>query len=423
MRHQRSITLVALIAVLAALAAPGPAAADDRNFMSQAAAPPNLIFILDTSSSMVLSPEVTDDGGDPPVATPLNGALLTSANVPGAGDDPYSRMGIAKRVLRDFLNDIGDANVVLAGYAQAETTDPSPNDLSVPTKHWVYEARAQDRFHMIEATYAYRFGYSLDHTNSILLDNPGDIYSKAMIGYKLYFDPASTGPTERFGPVNAYDSGYEETLPDDTTVRLPYDLMPIYFGNCFVDDKGTPADDTDDTFRCWDSAEEDVEVRGTMTFPFINSGARYLGGTLLSERYYYGDPSTQTSPNCDPSITPTADNPDDGCLAEWNETAGTNIIVHKRRVQLMIPPEISGQPNHFLADDGSGTLVGNYLDTSDSPGNDNYDGDATADADYDEAVAVAADPFPDVRHLIDVGRRKTRQGHPPEHVRAGPLAL
>ncbi len=169
MRHQRLITAAALVA---ALATAGSMTADDRNFMTAAAAPPNLIFILDTSSSMVLSPEVTTEG-DPPVPAALEGALLSSGNVPGAGDDPYSRMGIAKRVLKDFLDDVGVANVVLAGYAQAEPADGSNG---VPLKHWVYEARAQDRFHMLEASYAYRFGYAENHAG-ILLDNPGEIYS------------------------------------------------------------------------------------------------------------------------------------------------------------------------------------------------------------------------------------------------------
>ena len=63
-------------------------------------------------------------------------------------------MGIAKRVLRDFLQDVDLANVALAGYAQAQ---PSDGSNGVPQKHWVYEAMAQDRFHMAEPGYAYRF--------------------------------------------------------------------------------------------------------------------------------------------------------------------------------------------------------------------------------------------------------------------------
>ncbi len=72
------------IVVVLALAAAGIAAADDRDFLREVAAAPNLIFILDTSSSMVASPEVTTSG-DPAVPTPLEGALVAAAMVPGGG--------------------------------------------------------------------------------------------------------------------------------------------------------------------------------------------------------------------------------------------------------------------------------------------------------------------------------------------------
>ena len=88
-----------ILALVAALAVASAAAAEDRDFLRQVSAAPNLIFILDTSSSMASSPEVTV-AGDPPVATPIDGALVAAANVPGGADDPYSRMGIAKRERR-----------------------------------------------------------------------------------------------------------------------------------------------------------------------------------------------------------------------------------------------------------------------------------------------------------------------------------
>ena len=95
MKHQPLITSTILAA--AALLLTAPAAADDKDFLREVSAAPNLIFILDTSSSMVLSPEVTL-AGDPPAPASVNGALVSAGNVPGGGDDPYSRKGIAKRV-------------------------------------------------------------------------------------------------------------------------------------------------------------------------------------------------------------------------------------------------------------------------------------------------------------------------------------
>ncbi len=219
-------------------------AADDRDFLQEVAAAPNLIFILDTSSSMVGSPEVPGflipdcdpdelriDTSDPPdgipdVADPTfcyNGARVNAAMVPGGGDDPYSRLGIAKRVLREFLEDVGEANVALAGYAQANPDPPGDTpDLSgvssgsVPTKHWVYEARAQDRFHMVEATYAYRFGSSWNHGFQYL-DVPADIYKQALIGYKPYFDPDTS---------DVYDRYRAAQRPRDRHTRTSFRIRP-----------------------------------------------------------------------------------------------------------------------------------------------------------------------------------------------------
>ena len=112
MRMNTKFTPWLALAVAALLA--GTAVADDRNFLRQLNAPPNLIFILDTSGSMIGTPE--EPYGAARAAFPF-------AMVPGGGDDPYSRMGIAKSVLKDFLEDV-DANYVLAGYDQGRPPDP-----------------------------------------------------------------------------------------------------------------------------------------------------------------------------------------------------------------------------------------------------------------------------------------------------------
>jgi hypothetical protein len=368
------------VAVVAALAVAGLASANDRDFLREVAAAPNLIFILDTSSSMVASPEVTT-AGDPAVPTSLEGALIAAAMVPGGGDDPYSRMGIAKRVLRDFLDDVGEANVALAGYAQAQPADLSNG---VPQKHWVYEARAQDRFHMVEATYAYRLGYSESHAG-IFLDVPADIAKNRLIGYKPYFAPGSD-ITDRFGPLNAYDTGwvdysYSDPGPPITVVDVPppFDLMPMYFGNCFIDNMQTPLDDTDDVTLCDDS----------YVFPFYDSGVRdtVFPYQLIPDTWYYGqlDPSDEDYPGCDP----TEETWDDGtgspilgaCENEWEETVGASLIQYRRRVRLEIPATYLGNPNYFHAVDASDAPVGN-TQVADG-GAEDYDLDGFADPDYD----------------------------------------
>jgi len=361
-------------AILVALCLAGTVSADDRDFLRERAAKPNLLFILDSSGSMVGSPEAP-------------GQMLSSVApfgmVPGGGDDPYSRMGIAKRVLLNFLRDVTDANYALASYAQAQPADGSN---AIPTKHWVYEAvgfwnknaappayRA-DRFHMIEPNYAYRFGYG-ETFSGILLDNPANILKKQLIGYDPYFDDALALPT-RFGPVNAYDV-------DNT---LPYDLMPVYFDNCFLDDMGTPADTTDDVHVC--------PKPGDFIFPFYASGIRDSStGIMTADEWYYGNLATKRFDDCEPNRTADGDNPDDGCLIEWNDNSGAILVQRMRRVRLEIPAaNPDGDPNHPLgildpdgvANSGDETPAGNKQITD--PGGDAYtfadddlDGDTVSD--------------------------------------------
>jgi len=349
LKQQAALTAAA---VLVALCLAGTVSADDRDFLRERAAKPNLIFIVDSSGSMVGSPEA-------PGA--IDSAIAPFGMVPGAGDDPYSRMGIAKRVLENFLDSVTDANYALASYAQDQ---PALPDTAIPTKHWVYEALGRDRFRMIEPNYAYRFGYSETHAG-ILLDNPADILKKKLIGYDPYFDDALPHQT-RFGPLNAFDT----LAVDENGDRLAYDLMPIYFGSCFLDDKGTPADTTDDTIMC-----------GDRIFPFYPSGVRDGLGNMQSDRGYYGDLATNRFPDCITNRTGDADNPDDGCLVEWNEKVGVNTFQHIRRVVLEIPTDnpVDSEPNHPLGIYADGTPVGNVTIT-DTPGNDAY---TSADDDLD----------------------------------------
>ena len=362
--------------ILVALCFAGTLGADDRDFLRERAAKPNLLFILDSSGSMVGSPEA-------PGA--IFNAVAPFGMVPGGGDDPYSRMGIAKRVLLNFLRDVTDANYALASYAQEQPPDGALVP-AIPTKHWVYEAigfwdtslgpgayRA-DRFHMIEPKYAYRFGYNVTYSG-IPLDNPADILKKQLIGYDPYFDDALAIET-RFGPVNAYDV-------DNT---LPYDLMPIYFDNCFLDDMGTPADTTDDVHVC--------QNPGDFVFPFYASGIRDSStGIMTADEWYYGNLATKRFDDCETNRTADGDNPDDGCLIEWNDNSGSYLVQRMRRVRLEIPAaNPDSDPNHPLgildpdgvANSGDETPVGN--EQIPDPGGDAYtfadddlDGDTVSD--------------------------------------------
>jgi hypothetical protein len=325
----------------------GTAAADDRNFLRQLSAPPNLIFILDTSGSMVGTPEVPGT---------IKNAAVPYGMVPGGGDDPYSRMGIAKRVLREFLEDV-DANYVLAGYAQGRPAAPAD---PVPRKHWMY--------------------------SGILLDNPADILQSEMIGYTPYFDPtiAAADPTrieDRYGPTSAWD----------VDNNLAYDLMPMYLGfTCFNDDMGTPADTLDDVTRC---AEK--------IFPFYDTGMNWPDGSAVVDMWYYGNSSTGRFDNCTPWKTTTADQPDDGCLTTWFDNTGIidgflgRRVEFKRRVRLEVPevnPADGSLSNHPLGVEdpdgvpmtGDEVPIGNQLVTDLGAEDYDMDSDTADDTDYDE---------------------------------------
>ena len=355
------------LALAAAALMTSPAQADDRDFLREQAAPPNLIFIVDTSRSMVGSPEVP-------------GQIL-SANkpfgmVPGGGDDPYSRMGIAKQVLREFLEDVADANYVLAGYSQAlaqPEVDPGAVN-SIPQKHWVYEAVDQDSFHLVEQNYTYRFGYN-ETLTGLQLIHPEDIYKPRMIGYNPYFDPDTSAVPDRFGPTRAWDTD----AVDAGGEKLPYDLMPIYFfGNCYIDDKND-SDPLNDQTVCKDRV-----------FPFYPTGDYDASNNAIFEEWHYGDQTAKRFVHCDPSLTPTILAPDDGCLSEWEDNTGTIPgrlglqVEFQRRIHLELPTTnpITSASNHPLGVLADGSSVGNQ-EIADV-GGDDYDLDAaTLNADFD----------------------------------------
>jgi hypothetical protein len=358
----------------------GTAAADDRNFLRQLNAPPNLIFVLDTSGSMVGTPEQPGT---------MKNTAVPYAMVPGGGDDPYSRMGIAKRVLQAFLEDV-DANYVLAGYAQGRPAAPAD---PVPRKHWIYEgigvldsgSYRRDHFGLMEQNYAYRIGWT-ESFSGILLNNPADILQSEMIGYTPYFDPtiAAADPTrveDRYGPTSAWDVDNNRA----------YDLMPMYLGfTCFEDDMGTPADASDDVTRCADKI-----------FPFYDTGMNWPDGSAVVDMWHYGNPSTQRFDNCTPWRTPTADQPDDGCLTTWFDNTGTidgyagRMVEIKRRVRLEIPdvnPTDSSLSNHPLGIEdpdgvpmtGDEVPIGNQLVADLGAEDYDMDGDTSDDLDYDD---------------------------------------
>jgi hypothetical protein len=172
-QHCRNRLIAAVILVLCATGA----VADDRDFLRERAAKPNILILLDTSTSMIGTSEARTEftEGDGP-------DIVDFGMLPGAGDDPRSRMGIAKAVLRDFLQNVTDANFALAGYQYQMPEDGGSPVNPFPAKHWTYEALSGDHLGFIEQGLAYRIGWAertrLPSQTLRLLVNPAD-YSRS----------------------------------------------------------------------------------------------------------------------------------------------------------------------------------------------------------------------------------------------------
>ena len=177
--QQRRNWLIA--AVVLALFATG-AAADDRDFLRERAAKPNILILLDTSTSMIGTSEVATEFTEGYGPGNIDFGML-----PGSGDDPRSRMGIAKAVLRDFLQNVTDANFALAGYQYQMPEDGGVPVNPYPAKHWTYEAMTGDHLGFLEPGLAYRIGWAdrtrLPSETLVPLINPADYARGTLLGY------------------------------------------------------------------------------------------------------------------------------------------------------------------------------------------------------------------------------------------------
>jgi Tfp pilus tip-associated adhesin PilY1 len=95
----------------------GALLADDKDLLKSNAAPPNLMIIFGNSQTL---------------QQPILGS--TSA-WDGDADSPGSKMGAAKRVIKQFVNDrVAVANIGLSTFAH----DPNAGSIRIFGKHWVY---------------------------------------------------------------------------------------------------------------------------------------------------------------------------------------------------------------------------------------------------------------------------------------------
>jgi len=353
MTHQYSKSWIVAAVVLALCAT--SVVADDRNFLRERAAKPNILILLDTSTSMIGTSEVGTEFTEGFGPNNINYGML-----PGSGDDPKSRMGVAKAVLRDFLSNVTDANFALAGYQYQMPEDGGSLVNPYPAKHWTYEALSGDDLGFLESGLAYRIGWAertrLPSESLITLINPADYSKSTLLGYNPYFNPDPLGagyvePHLRYGPIEAPTLHYGN----------PYSTLPIYLmRNCESDDI--------------DGLGKDCGLR---VFPYYTSLS--LAGTTAHHEWI------SSFDNCDPTTAPDAGGTDDGCRSDWELITGTQVEQWLRRAHIEVPTTVSGAANHPLGEDTAGTMSGNQ-EIADVTADD-YNLDGSADDDYDGSPA------------------------------------
>src|SRR5262245_60915027 len=100
-----------------------PAAADDKDLLKRTTAPPNLMIVFGNSQT---------------TEQPISGS--TSA-WDGDADSPASKMGAAKVVVRQFVNDNHtNFNIGLTSFAH----NPNAGSITIFGKHWLYTPQTVD---------------------------------------------------------------------------------------------------------------------------------------------------------------------------------------------------------------------------------------------------------------------------------------
>lgn len=115
-RHARPLhaPVAGLVAAAALLVPGGAAEADDRDLLRTAEEAPYVFVVLDTSASM--------------------NAAIDGRPLPANGDDPRSRIFVAKKALYEAFENAGDLHLGFAAYNQ--------DGLRVDAKHWLYRPAA-----------------------------------------------------------------------------------------------------------------------------------------------------------------------------------------------------------------------------------------------------------------------------------------
>jgi len=121
MRRRRFVCAASVLA-LAGLAAPS-VRGDDKDLLKRGSVPPNVLIVFGNSQT-------------------TNQPILGNASAwDGDADSPTSKLGAAKRVIRQFVSDKGTSyNVGLTSFAH----NPNAGSISIYGKHWLYAPLTDD---------------------------------------------------------------------------------------------------------------------------------------------------------------------------------------------------------------------------------------------------------------------------------------
>ena len=124
MRKKMISRLRVLPSLLLVLLTAIPAGADDKDFLRPVGdkVPPNLLIVFGNSQTMTQTISFTG---------------TATSTWDGDGDSPASKLGSAKRVIKQFVTDYGaDYNIGLTTFSH----NPNAGSIDIDQKHWIYEA-------------------------------------------------------------------------------------------------------------------------------------------------------------------------------------------------------------------------------------------------------------------------------------------